>query len=261
MPTRSVYLDNDTNKIATDIMSTTGHKLSYLFSEFLKIWGSVGLQSNKVSDIQDFLRIWRAAGFQAGNLAIIQDCSVSPIGSTTDPYSFRNWVSVENTRQIMLVGITMRNACVTYASLWRDLLVGGVNIRILLQGGLESVDTDIMLYLARLKGITPIELQQLRCDTDQALAQVTTGLDSNCQQRLEVRRHEDTPFTYSAVVIWRKGKKAEVDIQIHPYVLGYTHGRGARFINTTNEDSRSYAALIKPIADLWTKAKHISANE
>ncbi len=261
MPTRSVYLDSDTLRIATDVMSATGHKLSYLFGEFLRIWEAAGFEANSFSEIRDCLNIWRAAGFEASNLAIVQDCSVSPIGNKSDPYSFDNWVTEENTRQIMLTGITMRNACVIHAGLWRSLLKGGVDIQILLQGGFESEDTGVVSYVTKLKGIDPIELKELRRETDGALAQITEGLDSDCQKRLEVRQLEDTPLTYSAIVIWRKGKKADVDIQIHPYVFGHAHARGARFITTTNEASRSYTALIKPIADLWTRAKRISPTQ
>jgi len=236
LPTRSVYLDEETDRLASELMQATGAKLSALFHEFL-------------------LRMKAVQGM-AGHLAIVQDCSTLRMSADGDPYRFETWVDQKNTRKVLLMGVTMRDALVHHAEVWENLLGNGAAIHVLLQGDLDSDESETTRVLARMRLDNGQRLVERKERANAVLKQLSE-LASTRPGVLEVRQTGQRLLTYSAVMIWKHSPMGEVEGQIHPYFPNYDYNRGPRFIVSTSESSRSFAALMKPIDDLWATSETV----
>ena len=240
MPTRSIYLDDATDAIANELMESTGQRMSTMFREFLVRW--------------------KAAQGLISHLAVIQDTSALIMGDEDDPYRVDRWVDTGNTKKVFLMGVTMRDLLVRYEELWRVLLSNGARVQVLRQGGLQNRTSEIAAVLASPRGhigddeSAKKELFDRRGESNEVLRRLALGLNG-ASDRLEVRDSDDRLLTYSQLLIWKQNPSGEVDAQLHPYVPGYRFSPGPRFIVSTNESSRSFSALIKPVADLWSLAK------
>ncbi len=82
MPTRSIYLDDEIDRLAKEITETSGVKLSSLFREFL-------------------LR-WKALRGRIGELVVIQDTSALSTSIEEDPYRLDKWIDSNNTKKVLL---------------------------------------------------------------------------------------------------------------------------------------------------------------
>ena len=240
MPTRSIYLDAETEKLASEIVERTGSNLSQLFRDFL-------FQKQFVRDA-------------TGEMAVVQDCSILPMLIEDDPYSFDHWIDVSNTRRVLLMGVTMRDALVRNEALWVSLLRHGGQLHVLRQGDLENSESSTTRVLARMRLDDGTRLFQRRNESEQALGMIREQLTTEEQSRLVIRDSREQLLSYSAVVIWKIEPIGKVDVQIHPYFPGYDYNRGPRFILSTEENSRSFAALMKPITDLWRRCENGQRN-
>lgn len=242
MPTKSIYLDEATDALANELLESTGQSLSVMFREFLLKW--------------------RAAQGNISHLAFIQDMSGSPLSAREDPYGFDRWIEVENTRSVFLMGLNLRQGLIKYQDLWKTLLSKGVDINIVRQGGLDDPKSEVAGVLARLRGYkgtveaTKEELLRLRLETDEALRNLKRVANKGEGGTLEVRDYPEL-MTFSGAMISKKNPVGALDLQIHPYVPNYAFTPGPRFIVSVNESSRIAAALIQPMAQVWSSAEPV----
>lgn len=241
MPTKSIYLDENTAKLAEDLASNQGIGLSELLREVLT------LMSHAPGPI--------------GQLAIVQDCSTIASGLEEDPYRFDTWLDVKNTRKLLLMGTTMYRVLSRYEQVWRTLLSSGAHVQVLLQGGIERMakERPDSLTASIILGKNAEDTVKRKNDATNFLRNLYNTIEAEARDRLEARRTQEFVITHSAVLVWDKNPQSKVAVQIHPYtpVNQNRHDKDIRFSFVTSEKSRIYSAIIRPIAEVWSSATSI----
>ena len=237
MPTKSLYLDDETDLIANEVMSDSGYKISHLF--------------------RHFLQLWKSAEGQLSNLAVVQDCSLLPITGNNSLLNILGNIDPQKIKKIFLMGVSMHSAIINNKSNWENFLDNGGHLQVILQGDMKDINSKTIAAISQLRRVSIEELLQRRRMSENMLLQLRCSVNPSNAGYLEIKESGDILLTYSAIVIWKCDKASSVDVQIHPYVAGYKFNRGARFIISTSESSRSYSALVKPLADLWDSSRTI----